>query len=129
MATNDNTKTAAYENYPNNPLGRKSAPLAIAPTVVLPMQVETGGYEEMALEVTMTGAADADLIVAVNPINSAGVVSGVALVPTTSSGPKFVAPNVYYSGMYDVSGHGRVQVTVKNNGAGAGNGVTDVTLS
>jgi hypothetical protein len=129
MATNDNTKTAAYENYPNNPLSRMSTPLAIAGGVTLPMVIETGGFNELNLEVYMTGAADGDLIVSVFPISSTGVVGGISLTPVSSSGPKYVAPNVSYIGLYDVTGHGRVQVTVKNNGGGAGNGVVDANLS
>jgi hypothetical protein len=129
MATNDATKTAAYENYPNNPLGSRSAPLAIAGGVTLPMTIETGGYNELTLEVLMTGAADGDLVVNVFPISSLGTVSGVSIAPVSSTGPKFTTPNVYYTGLYDVSGHGRVQVSVKNNGSGAGNGVVDANLN
>jgi hypothetical protein len=129
MATNDATKTAAYENYPNNALGRRSAPLAIASGVTLPMPVETGGFNEMGLEVRMSGAADADMAVNVYPVASDGQTGGVPLTPVSSTGPKFSTPNVFYFGTYDVSTQTRVVVSVKNNGAGAGNGIVDIQLN
>jgi hypothetical protein len=129
MAANDNTKTAAYENYPNNPLARKSAPLALAGGVTLPMTVETGGFDELGLEVRMTGAVNGDLIVNVFPIASDGTVSAVSMTPISSTGPTFSAPNVYFFGTYDVSTQTRVVVSVKNNSASPQNGIVDMQLS
>jgi len=129
MASNDNTKTAAYENYPANRLGggSKSAQ-SIATGASNTSPVETGGFDELGVEVRMTGAANGDLAVTVFPVDSTGAVSGVALAPISSTGPTFASPNVYFFGTYDISTQGRVVVSVKNNNAATQTAQIDYTL-
>jgi hypothetical protein len=129
MATNDNTKTAAYENYPNNPLTQRSAPIAIASGVTQTYPIECSGSEELSLEAMQTGTAAGDMVVSVFPVLSNGQQAAVALAPISFTGPTVGAPNVYYYARYDVSGQGRVAITVKNNNAAPANGTLDVKLS
>lgn len=123
-------KTAAYENYPSNPLARNTkavASLATASTVSYP--VETGGFEELGVEAKMSGAANGDLTISVFPVFSDGTTSAVALAPISSTGPTFSTPNVYFFGQYDVSTHGRVVIAFRNNNAGTQSGTLDYTCS
>ena len=129
MAANDNTKTAAYENYPNAPLARSSKPLSIATGASQTIPVDAGSYDEMGIEAKMTGTAAGDLAVSVFPVMSDGTVSAVALNPISSTGPTVSAPNVYYYANYDISSHTRVVISVKNNNAATQTGTIDYQLA
>src|SRR5262245_44811426 len=128
MAANDNTKTAAYENYPQNLLTKGSSPSAgVGPVTSGPYvatQLSTADFNELNLEVDLIGgAADADLAVVVYPIDAWGNVMPVALPPQSSVGPKYVAASsgVFYQAIYDVSGQNSVQLRFTNNNAAAKN--------
>lgn len=119
MATNDNTKTAAYENYPNNPLmsGVKSFAGATTGTPNS-TPVEVMGANELSVEAKLaTAAAAGDLGVAVYDVFSDGTVSTVAIAPIRSTGPSLSGGTSYFTAQYDVTGHTRVVITCINNNA------------
>lgn len=119
MAANDNTKTAAYENYPNNPLMSASKSFAGATTgTQQSTPVEVMGADELTVEAKLaTATAAGDLAVSVYGLFSDGSVAPVALVPIRSTGPTLSGGVSYYTAQYDVSGHTRVSVVCVNNNA------------
>jgi hypothetical protein len=125
MAANDNTKTAAYENYPANSLTRGSAPAAsVNNGTYIQVQVNTADFDELTIEARLTvGAADADLKVEVFPVDSLGNVMIAAQPPVQSVGPKFDATSAAttYWGVFDVSGQQAVAIRLTNGAATAKN--------
>lgn len=115
MATNDNTKTAAYENYPNNPLTFANLSQSVLGTVTVVRTVESGFADKLILDVVMTTDAAADLAVAVWPIGPDGVAINAPLTAAPVSGPTLNAGKVYFTGEYDVTTQERVQVRITNN--------------
>jgi len=128
MAANDNTKTAAYENYPQNLLTKGSSPQAgvgpITTGTYVATQISTADFNELNLEADLIGgAADGDLTVAVFPIDAWGNVMPVPLNSINATGPKYNGPasGVFYQGIFDVSGQNAVQIRFTNNNAAAKN--------
>src|SRR5262252_8712049 len=121
MAANDNTKTAAYENYPANRLTGGSLPsTSVTNGTYISQQISTADFDELTIEARMaSGAADADMKVEVFPVDSAGITYVLALPPTQSAGPKYDASSsaVTYWGVFDVSGQNKVEVRITNNAA------------
>lgn len=120
MATNDNTKTAAYENYPANSLTRGSlAPASVTNGTFIQSTVQTADFDELTIEARLTaGAADADMKVEVFPVDSLGNVLLAPQPPTQSVGPKFDGTTATtYWGIFDVSGQQAVAVRITNNAA------------
>jgi hypothetical protein len=79
--------------------------------------VNVGGWDDLSIAAIMTGAANGDLVVSVFPIFPDGTVGAVSITPLQSTGPTYAAPNVQYTGNYDVSGYQKVRISVKNNNA------------
>jgi hypothetical protein len=127
MAANDTTKTAAYENYPQNLLSRGSSPQAGVPVTTgtyVAQRVNTQDFNELLVEADLIGgAADGDLTVVVFPVDMWGVVMPVALTPINSTGPKFNAAGsgVFYQAIFDVSGQNAVEIRATNNNAATKN--------
>jgi hypothetical protein len=121
MAANDNTKTAAYENYPANSLTRGSlAPAAVTNGTYIQSTVNTSDFDELTVEARLTaGAADTDMKVEVFPVDSFGNVLIDAQPATQSAGPKYDATSAAtsYWGVYEVSGQQAVAVRITNNAA------------
>jgi hypothetical protein len=118
MAANDNTKTAAYENYPQNLLTRGSlAPASVTNGTFIQSTVQTSDFDELTVEARLTtGAADADMKVEVFPVDSFGNVLIAAQPPTQSVGPKYDATSAAttFWGVFDVSGQQAVAVRITN---------------
>jgi hypothetical protein len=115
VSANDNTKTAAYENYPNNPLTQASlSQLALGTTTVV-RTLECNWMDKLVLEAVMTTDAAADMAVAVWPVGADGVSINNPLTASPTSGPTLVGGKVYFTGEYDVTAQDRVQVRVTNN--------------
>jgi hypothetical protein len=121
MAANDNTKTAAYENYPANSLTRGSlAPASVTNGTYIQSTVNTADFDELTIEARLTtGAADTDMKVEVYPVDSAGNVLIAVQPPVQSVGPKYDSTSAAttYWGVFDVSGQQAVAVRITNNAA------------
>lgn len=115
MAANDNTKTAAYENYPNNPLTQASSTQNVPGTVTVVRTIECSWMDRLILEAVLTSDGAADLAVAVWPIGADGQPVNNPIAPNPSSGPTLVGGKVYFSGEYDITAQDRVQVRITNN--------------
>jgi len=98
--------------------GSPSAPISLATTASTSFDVVTAGESEFSLNVSMTGAADADLTVTVVTLQPDGVTAGPVVPPLQSTASKFAGSTVTFYGNYDVSGVDRIRVTIKNNNAG-----------
>jgi len=112
--------TAASEWQVGSALNRAQASgvsVLTTGSVVVPVEISPSAAE-LTVNAELTGAANGDLAVTVNPILPSGAVSGVTLTALRSQGPTFGSGVVDYTGVYDVSGYTRVQVTLKNNNAG-----------
>jgi hypothetical protein len=98
---------------------RQGAAQAIATGVTDSFDFDVSEFDNFTVLVSMTGAASADLVVAVQPIAIDGEVLPIPLVPAvTPAGPTFVTPDVYYCGQFDTHGLDQIRVTVKNANAG-----------
>jgi len=116
MATNDNTKTAAYENYPNNPLTQVNGTQSLlGGGTIMVRTAECSWMDKMMLEAVMVTDGAADLAVAVWPVAADGTPINNPLVPLPTSGPTLVGGSVYFTGEYDVTAQDRVQIRITNN--------------
>jgi len=122
MSTNDNTKTAAYENYPNNPLTQSGLSQTGVIAGTTPARIiETMWADKLIVDANLTGDAAGDLAVAVWPCANDGTPLNAPLAAVSSSGPTLIVGKVYFVGEYDVSAQDRVQVRCTNNDAAAQN--------
>jgi hypothetical protein len=81
--------------------------------------VLVGGQDELVVNVEMTGAANGDLTVQVQPFEPDGVtLMPIAIAPMFATGPTFSGASVYYTGRFDVTMYQKVRISVKNNNAG-----------
>lgn len=122
-------KSAAYEGYPGNLLDRgKTEAQAIAGgggvfDLVGPGNtpiIQCEGVSTLVVQADMTGAANADLAVAVTPYEADGAtISGVPVPVVQSQGPTLAAGHVYFYGQYDVTGVDAVRVRLTNANVGA----------
>jgi len=108
----------------------EGAAIGIGGTVDLPGQsgdarIWCGADSTLVVEVDMTGTADADLNVDVNPYeaDNATIMAGAGgvldLVPVSVMGPKVAGGHVFFYAQYDVTALEMVRVRIFNLNAGA----------
>jgi hypothetical protein len=98
----------------------KAAGAAIGAGANLDKLIETSDYNTLVVEVDMSGAANADLVIEVSPVSEVNdEVYPILMPPVQSTGPTFVTSRVYYWGRFDVSAQNRVRLRIKNANAGA----------
>jgi hypothetical protein len=124
---NDDTKTAAYENYPANGLTRGNSPsggTTITAGTFAQNIAEVGEALRLDVEVTMLGTTTpTDLSVEVYPVDQFGNAVGGGSAPfkltqVQGAGPAASGGNLAYWATFDVSGQDRVSIRIDNNSAG-----------
>lgn len=99
----------------------KGAAQSIAPAGNFDKLIETSDYATLVVEVDMSGAAPADLVVEVAPVSEVNDEVYPIVMPAVQS----VSPSVLSGGRlytwarYDVSAQQRVRLRIKNANAGA----------
>lgn len=111
-------KTAAYEGYNPTPLTKGQIAGSINAAANLDQLVEISDASTLVIESHLTGSADADLTVQVNPVDDDGTVFPIAQPAIQSVGPTHVAGVVYRWAIYDVTAQQRVRIRTTNNNAG-----------
>lgn len=82
--------------------------------------IYTGGFDELTVEVDMTGAATGDLVATVLPFEGDNLtVMPIPLTAVRTVGPTLNAGHVYALIQYDVSGIDRVRFRINNANVGA----------
>src|SRR5262245_25746550 len=127
MATNDTTKTAAYENYPANQLTRGNSPsggISMTAAQVYTVNLDIGTATRLDVEANLgPGAiANTDLILQVYPVDPQGNPIAVGIpggqIPSVAGRiPTLVSGTVQTWQVYDVTSQDRVQVRFTNNAA------------